>query len=160
MGTLRNLSNLSIYTVPLALDAAFTAVASWSSPLKYSPGSTLILTVQIEECNVDLLHRFLVFGSIRPAIVGSSDDAGTAFTGDLFVLMKTVFSIERLRQDIDTIDTLLCNLRYDPQVKARVFPVCTLFNDAYDMHLCKYHVILCLSLTDVGVVRDILESIA
>ncbi len=147
--TLLKLTSLSIYTVPLALDVALSSVASWLSPMKSNPGSSLTLVVILEEYDVDLLHCFLVFGSIRPVIVGSAGDGGSCFAGDLFVLMQTKLSVDRLCHDIDTVDTLLSDLRYDPQVRARVFPVCTLFADVYDMRFCKCYIAHVLSMLTI-----------
>ncbi len=129
--TLLKLTSLSIYTVPLVLDVALSSVASWSSPMKSNPGSSLTLVV------------------IHPVIVGSAGDGRSCFAGDLFVLMQTKLSVDRLRHDIDTVDTLLSDLRYDPQVRARVFPVCTLFANVYDMRFCKCYIAHVLSMLTI-----------
>lgn len=105
----------------------------WSSPHKADRSSSFVLVVVISDSDVDLLHHFLVFGLVQPALVGTFGSRRYDFGGDMYVLLNTPIPLSQMELDIDTVDTLLNELVSDPRVKARVFPSCTLFNHSVDM---------------------------
>ncbi len=132
------LSRLSVYAAPRTLVFAVSTISTWSSPNKATHSSVLVLVVVIEETNMDLLHCFLVFSTIQPMVVGSAFEGCSVFGSDLYLLLNMPILISRMLLDIDSVETLINDLRSDPRVKACVFPTCTLFDISIDMQFSEF----------------------
>lgn len=99
------LSHLSVYVAPCTLGFVVSTISTWSSLNKATRSSILMLIVVIEETDMDLLHHFLVFGTIQPMVGGSAFEGCLVFGGDLYLLLNMPFLISHMLLHIDTVDT-------------------------------------------------------
>ncbi len=96
LNTLKNLSHLSVYTAPRTVGFALLTIATWSSLNRADSTSTFVLVVVVHEGDVNLLHRFLVFGSIQPVLVGSVLDRSSSFSSDMYLLLNMPLPISQM----------------------------------------------------------------
>ncbi|KAK0447507.1 hypothetical protein EV421DRAFT_1900893 [Armillaria borealis] len=119
------------------LDRALETIASWSSPDKSLTDSLLVLSTNIDARCIDVLSKFLVFGSMRPCIAPSYYNLGTYLGGELFVLINSSLPMVQLVLDVHIVTTMLCDLISDPCVIACIHPTCFVHCGIYDIETVR-----------------------